>query len=62
MDKLKKTSVEWHKELYPDYIILDPDGWDRTNYDFSFNEEKITEEEFKERFLRSTIMFDDKFL
>jgi hypothetical protein len=62
MEEIKKTSEEWLKELYPDYVILDPDGWDRTNFDYSFNKELITEDEFKLRFMKSTIMYDDKFI
>jgi len=38
--KMKKVSSEWIKEY--DCKVLDPDGWDRKNYDYSFNEEKIT--------------------
>lgn len=34
--------------------VLDPDGWDRTNFDESWNE-LITEEEFKKRLMRSTV-------
>lgn len=59
MNKLKKqTSEYWYKE----YIkksktrILDPDGWDRSNYQYSFYEEKITEEEFATRMMWSTCM------
>lgn len=35
---MKKTSLEWIKEY--DCKILDPDGWDRHNYNYSFNKEK----------------------
>jgi len=52
--EIKKTSSEWIKEV--GYIILDPDGWDRNNFDFSFNKEKITNEEFKKRLNASTVM------
>jgi len=50
---MKKTSLEWMKEINCE--ILDPDGWDRTNYDYSFNEEKITRKEFNRRLALSTI-------
>ena len=50
-----KTSKDWKDELYPTVTILDPDGWDRTNLDWSFNEEFVTKEEFISRFCRSTI-------
>lgn len=53
----KKTSVEW-EELVPkkyNLIILDPDGWDRKNFQHSFYEELITKEEFKIRVSSSTV-------
>ena len=49
---IKKTSYEWAK--LSEYFILDPDGWDRTNFKFSFHHEKITQEEFNVRLNRST--------
>ena len=51
--EIKKTSAEWIKQV--GYEILDPDGWDRTNYDYSFNKEKITMEEFQKRLSLSTV-------
>jgi len=53
MKVVKKVSSEWIKEINCE--ILDPDGWDRTNYDYSFNREKITYEEFNRRLVLSTI-------
>lgn len=56
-----KTSKEW-KEL-PEFnhiTIMDPDGWDRKNYDYSFNVEKITLEEFNKRLIQCTCMFKRK--
>lgn len=50
-----KTSKDWKNELYPTVTILDPDGWDRTNLEWSYNEELVTQDEFKKRFMRSTI-------
>lgn len=49
----KRTSEEWYKEFR--YIILDPDGWDRKNFQFSWYEEEITYKEFIHRAMRSTI-------
>jgi hypothetical protein len=49
-----KTSKEWHEKLYPNWVILDPDGWDRKNYEYSFEQELITLEEFQNRLIRST--------
>lgn len=51
--EIKKTSAEWIKEV--GYEILDPDGWNRTNFDYSFNKEKITMEEFQKRLSFSTV-------
>jgi hypothetical protein len=57
MEELK-TSQEWYTQLYPNHevVIMDPDGWDRSNYDYSFKEEKITLAEFNRRLLMSTVM------
>lgn len=48
-----KTSAQWRKE-YPKIRILDYDGWDRSNLDFSFNRERITRTEFEKRLYAST--------
>ena len=52
----KKTSKEWSKKfkIRLGHEILDPDGWDRKNFDYSFYEEKITREEFNKRMMYST--------
>lgn len=50
-----KTSKEWQELCYIE--VLDADGWDRTNYDYSWNEEKITREEFEKRLGFSTVQF-----
>ena len=55
---MEKVSSEWVKEY--NCQILDPDGWDRTNYDYSFNEEKITRKEFEKRLIFSTIQWKGK--
>lgn len=54
--EIKKTSQQWYLEIPKSYgfIIMDPDGWDRKNYDFSFNQELITKPEFIERTHKST--------
>ena len=59
MKPIKKVSSEWIKEV--GYEIIDPDGWDRTNFDYSFNKEKITFEEFKNRIMNSTVRRTTKF-
>ena len=62
-----KTSKEWLESMPKEYklIIIDPDGWDRTNrinYDYSFNREKITKNEFTKRLVASTIQFNKSFM
>jgi len=51
-----RTSEEWNQIF--NIPIMDPDGWDRKNYDYSFKEEKISYEEFRMRVNRSTIWLD----
>jgi len=58
-EDILKTSEEW-QALYPNVIVLDPDGWDRNNYDFSWKEEKITFAVYQERTMRSTCIFTNK--
>ena len=53
---LLMTSADWKESFCPELVILDPDGWDRSNYDYSFNEEFISEEEFMGRLIGSTVM------
>lgn len=58
-NKILKTSADWLAESeYKGYVIMDPDGWDRTNYDYSFNVEEISKTEFEKRLNRSTIMIE----
>jgi hypothetical protein len=54
---VEKTSQQWYDELRKtsNITIMDPDGWDRTNYKYSFTEELITKEKFDERLSRSTV-------
>ena len=55
--KRKRTSRQWCKRLkFKREWIYDPDGWDRMNFEYSFNKEKITEGEFGNRVIRSTLM------
>lgn len=61
MDKcVLKTSEDWKKEDISGTIVLDPDGWDRSSYQFSFYEELITEEDYNMRKMMSTCMFNSK--
>ena len=52
----RKISEKWHKKYKKRYkmMILDPDGWDRNNFDYSWFEEKITWKEFIKRSLISS--------
>ena len=54
---VEKTSQQWYDELRKteNITIMDPDGWDRTSYKYSFTEELITKEKFNERLSRSTV-------
>jgi hypothetical protein len=54
MDELK-TSNEWYHEIRDEIKILDPDGWDRNRFHYSWFEEEITEEEFNKRLFASTV-------
>lgn len=55
---IKKTSQHWYAEIPRElgFVIYDPDGWDRQNYEFSFNQELITKEEFMKRTFGSTVL------
>lgn len=53
---LKKTSKEW-QALKPDTLVYDPDGWDRKNFEYSWYEELITEEEYDLRVSKSTVLW-----
>ena len=49
-----KTSEDWQKDSQ--FIVIDPDGWDRSNFKYSWFIERITKEEFDRRLIYSTIM------
>jgi len=56
---MKKTSKDWYELIQgkeSGFVIMDPDGWDRKNYDYSFNQELVTLVEFKMRSTRSTTL------
>lgn len=53
----KKTSDQWSKELKMDVKVLDPDGWDRQNYEYSYYQELITEQEYRLRVVMSTVEY-----
>lgn len=59
-----KSSQEWLdeiQEMFPTIVVLDPDGWDRKNYQESWNE-PITKSEFEKRFARSTVQLPREFI
>jgi len=49
----KKRSSEYWYSLVTEFTIYDPDGWDRQNFDRSW-QELITKEEFDKRVSEST--------
>jgi hypothetical protein len=53
-----KSSNEWwiEHEMFSDYTIMDPDGWDRKHLVESFFKEKVTKEEFERRLSLSTLV------
>ena len=54
MEKELRTPNEWLTDNeFCDITIMDPDGWDRTNYTESWSE-PITREVFRERMMKST--------
>ena len=54
-----KTSKEWYDIVYPnkEVVIMDPDGWDRSNWEYSWEEEQITQNTFMIRVMNSTCMY-----
>lgn len=55
MDNELLISEEWQDKCL--MVVIDPDGWDRKNYKWSWHREKITKQEFERRLMRSTCMF-----
>lgn len=61
----RRTSEEWHKAAmaeYPGFYVMDPDGWDRAHYQYSWHEELITRDEFERRVVESTCAWPRKML
>lgn len=60
---MKKTSQQWceQKDMELGKDILDPDGWDRSDFENSWNE-MITEDEFNNRVSMSTIRVSPKMM
>lgn len=51
-----KSSQRWAE--ITGVVVYDPDGWDRTNYQYSWFDELITFAEFKRRVFMSTVDMD----
>ena len=59
MDNIKTSEFWMTTPEFKKTKLLDPDGWDRKNFQFSFYEELITKEEFSKRLMVSTCMFKE---
>ena len=56
MRKVKRTAEGWLAQpAYRHITVLDPDGWDRGNFEESWAE-FLTEEEFNRRLAHSTVI------
>jgi len=53
--KFMNTSEKW-QELYPNPKVIDPDGWDREHYEWSWYKQSITYKEYQRRLSLSTCM------
>ncbi|UYE96224.1 hypothetical protein [Vibrio alginolyticus] len=51
---VKRTSVHWAQ--LTGIVVMDPDGWDRQNFEYSWYEETITILEFWDRVYNSTTL------
>lgn len=51
---MKLTPTEWINRKYPGLVVLDPDGWDRSNYEEDWAR-PITEQEFEDKLSVSTV-------
>lgn len=58
-DDCYKTSDEW-ASILTEVTVMDPDGWDRKNYDYSWFGEFITMEEYLKRRDFSTCMYKNE--
>ena len=59
-EEILKTSEQWQADAEHTWVVVDPDGWDRANFQYSFFEELITEEEFMKRLVNSTLIMTPK--
>lgn len=54
------TSHEWRQFDLEEFTIVDPDGWDRENLDYSYYKEKISFDEYVTRLNQSTVHLHPK--
>lgn len=59
-NELRFTSEIWERISPLNSVILDPDGWDRSDFIWSFSRELITKETFEIRKLNSTVVLNIK--
>mgnify|MGYP006409405739 CR=1 FL=1 len=53
---LRRTSAQWAAQRVGSPVVLiDPDGWDRTDWTYSYFVERISEREYDRRLGASTI-------
>jgi hypothetical protein len=57
-----RTSYDWLRLLYPKTVILDFDGFDRQDLQYSFYQELVSKEEFENRLAESTILHRSDYL
>lgn len=56
-EELRLTSEEWQKR-YPNPRVVDADGWDRSNFEYSWRKELITLDEYKKRVRVSSVIIN----
>lgn len=52
------TSEQWHNKFKHEVEVIDPDGWDRKNFEYSWYKERISQKEFEKRLMESTCKFN----
>lgn len=52
-----KTSEKWAEVYKGEFKIMDPDGWDRTNYEFDFKQRLVSRREFLKKVMFSTCTY-----
>lgn len=53
VNRNKRTSEEW-QTLFPNIVVIDPDGWNRSDFFNSWHKEYITLETYQQRVMEST--------